>query len=136
MEVYTLKEDLKLFCVKAKSFPHDIAAAFDKLVKLLPTMEGRTFFGVSYQASSGEIIYKAAVLESYEGEGQKLGCEPYTVKKGEYVSEMIHHWRKDVTSIGAAFKRLTDSRTDTTFPCVEWYYNEDVMCMIRIANSE
>lgn len=132
METYLLKEDLKLFCIKARSFPHDIKEAFDKLINLLPTTDGRTFFGISYQTSSGEIIYKAAVLESYEGEGVSLGCESYTVKKGEYLAETIYNWMKDVTSIGSAFRKMVDSRSDTTFPCVEWYQGDDVMCMVRI----
>ncbi|HEU5292086.1 MAG TPA: hypothetical protein VFU05_15655 [Cyclobacteriaceae bacterium] len=132
MEVYKLKQDMKVFCVQAKSFPNDIGKAFGTLINLLPTTEGRTFFGVSYQAKNHDMIYNAAVLEAFEGEGKKYGCETFTIKKGEYLAEMLKGWKKDETSIGQTFKKMSDVRTDTVFPCVEWYQGEDVLCMVRI----
>ena len=75
MEIYQLEQDLKVFCVEAHSFPHDIAMAFEELVSRIGTTEGRTFFGVSYQTTGGIIIYKAAVLESFPHEGRMLGSE-------------------------------------------------------------
>jgi hypothetical protein len=132
MEVYKLQEDIHLFCVTARSFPHDIRQAFDKLIRLLPGHDGRNFYGVSYQAPSGEIIYKAAVQELHEGEGEKLGCETYVVKKGDYLMETIYDWIKDSGSIGATFRKMVETRPDIAFPCVEWYREADVMCMIRL----
>ncbi len=132
MEVFELENDMKMFCVTARSFPHDIKAAFDELVRLIKGTDGRTFFGISYQKESGSIIYKAAVLETYEGEGESLGCEPYILENGEYITETITDWMKDVSSIGTTFRRLVDSQPDTTFPCVEWYNGHDVMCMVKL----
>lgn len=123
---------MKVFCVQAKSFPNDIGKAFGTLINLLPTTEGRTFFGVSYQAKNHGMIYNAAVLESFEGEGKTYGCETFTIKKGEYFTEMLKGWKKDETSIGLTFKKMSEVRTDTVFPCVEWYQGEDVLCMVRI----
>jgi hypothetical protein len=136
MEIFKLEQDLELFCVTARSFPHDIKNAFDQLVKLIGETEGRTFFGISYQAGSNSIIYKAAVQESYKGEGVKLGCEPFTLKQGEYITETISNWMEDINSIGATFLKLGDSRPDTTFPCVEWYKGPDVMCMVRLDKAK
>ena len=136
MEIYRLEKDLKLFSVQAESFPHDIKKAFDKLVSLLPGMEGRNFFGISYQTDSGEIIYKAAVEQTFEGEGEKLGCESLVLQKGEYISEMIHDWMKDVSSIGACFGKLVNSRPDIVFPCVECYMGPDVRCMVRLDDQK
>lgn len=123
---------MKVFCVQAKSFPNDIGKAFGTLINLLPTTEGRTFFGVSYQGKNHDMIYNAAVLESFEGEGKKYGCETFMIKKGEYLAEMLKGWKKDETSIGQTFKKMSEVRTDTVFPCVEWYQGEDVLCMVRI----
>ena len=126
---------MKIFCVTAKSFPYDIKGAFGSLISKLPSIEDRTFFGVSYQTMSGEMIYKAAVLESFNGESEQYACESFTIQKGEYITETLKNWRQDEESIGTTFKKLADARPDTTFPCVEWYQGQDVMCMVRIDKS-
>jgi hypothetical protein len=135
MGIYELKNDMKVFCVQAKSFPNDIGKAFGTLIGLLPTIEGRTFFGVSYEGKNHDMIYNAAVLESFEGEGAEYGCETFTIKKGEYLTEMLKGWKKEEGSIGLTFRKMSEVRTDTVFPCVEWYQGEDVMCMVRIDHS-
>jgi predicted transcriptional regulator YdeE len=132
MEVYQLKNDLKIFCVTAKSFPYEIKKAFGTLISKLPSVEDRTFFGISYQSNAGDMIYMAAVLESYNGEGEKLGCEPFTIKKGEYLAEMLKNWKKDESQIGATFRKFSESAYRATFPCVEWYQGDDVMCMVKL----
>jgi hypothetical protein len=136
MEIYRLKKDMKIFCVTAKSFPYEIKRAFGTLIDKLPSVEGRTFFGVSYQDGGGDMIYKAAVLESFEGEGEELGCEPFTIKKGEYLAELLKNWKKDESQIGATFRNFSESSYHATFPCVEWYQGDDVMCMVRLQNDK
>jgi hypothetical protein len=132
MGIYELKKDLKVFCVRAVKFPNDIGQAFGTLIKLLPTIDGRIFFGVSYQDLNNEMIYNAAVLEDFDGEGKIYGCETFTIKKGEYLSEMLKGWKKNEASIGLTFRKMSEMRNDTVFPCVEWYQGEDVLCMVRI----
>ena len=132
MEVFELKKDMKVFCVRARSFPNDIGQAFAALINLLPTIEGRTFFGVSYLGENQDMIYNAAVLEDFEGEGKLYGCDTYTIKKGKYLSELLKSWKKDETSIGLTFRKMSEERNDTMFPCVEWYQGGDVLCMVRI----
>lgn len=132
METFNLKDDMKIFCVKAKSFPDGIKQAFGELIGKLSSAEGRTLFGISYREESGNIIYKAAVLESFDGEGQKLGCETFTIPKGDYLTERIQDWMKDESLIGVAFQKLTTAKFDYTFPCVEWYQDDDVLCMVRL----
>lgn len=78
------------------------------------------------------MIYKAAVLESFDGEGEKLGCEMFTIEKGEYLAETLKDWKKDESMIGLTFKKLSDSKYNAIFPCVEWYQGDDVMCMVRL----
>ncbi|HXS36301.1 MAG TPA: hypothetical protein VN721_06340 [Flavipsychrobacter sp.] len=134
MEQFHLTDDLKTFYVKAASFRHGVKAAFDKLQNMLPTITGRTFFGISYmEEGTNNIIYKAAVLESFDGEAEKYGCETFIIKKGEYLTETIKDWMKKMGSIGPTFNiLLEDPRMDRTFPCVEWYKGDDVMCMVKI----
>jgi hypothetical protein len=135
MEVFELKKDMKVFCVQAKSFPNEIKTAFGALISMLPTLDGRTFFGISYQGKKNEMIYNAAVLESYEGEGKTYGCETYVIRKGKYLTEMLKNWKRDETCIGLTFKKMSEERDDTVFPCVEWYQGDDVLCMVKIQKS-
>lgn len=135
MENFFLSEDVKVFCVTAKSFPAGVLAAFQKLHSLVPDSLGRTTFGISHPDKKGNIIYKAASEESFEGESEKLGCERFVIKKGEYISITIKDFMIDTSSIGKAFKELlSDQRIDPNGACVEKYLNaSDVQCMVKLA---
>lgn len=134
MEKYNLSTDMKLFCVTAKSFPDRIKEAFDTLENKLPTLEGRTLYGLSYATIHGDIIYKAAIMESFEGEGEQYGFETFVLKKGEYLTITIMDWSLKAQSIPHAFDiLLSDSRLDTSHPCVEWYKSEEeLVCMVKL----
>ena len=47
---------------------------------MLPSDNGRNFFGISSPNMKGDLIYKAAVEESFRGEAEKLGCETFMIK--------------------------------------------------------
>ena len=81
----------------------------------------------------GQMIYKAAALEKYEGEAEKYNCERYTIEKGEYLTVTLHDWRKKTDCIKDVFHEIIqDSRVDKTKPAVEWYKNDDeMMCMVQ-----
>jgi len=134
MKRFALEKQMNTFCIKAHSFPYEIKRAFAELIGKLAATEGRTFFGISYTDQSGEIIYKAAVLESFRGEGEGLGCETFVIPKGDYLTITIKDWKKDELQIGAAFRQLTATKFDFNFPCVEWYQGHDVMCMVKLEN--
>ena len=63
MELYRLNNDIKVFCITSSSFPEGIADAFKVLHSLLPSIDGREFFGISRPNKEGVIIYQAAVAE-------------------------------------------------------------------------
>jgi len=134
MEKYELKEDVRVFCVKAKSFPDGVVEAFQTIEKIDPAMKARTFYGISNPDQTGKIIYKAAVVEAYEGEGAKYGYETFIIKKGEYMTETIHDFMKNIPEIGLTFQRLlTTPRLDLNSSCVEWYKSSsEVMCMVKL----
>ena len=133
MNEYKLKEDVPVFCVTAQSFPDRVQEAFQTLEKMLPTMNGRTFYGISWLNENNEIVYKAAVNESYTGEAARYGCEPFLIKRGDYLTETVMNWCDDTTTIGITFKKLlADPRMDTSYPCVEWYKSDkEMMCMVK-----
>jgi hypothetical protein len=133
METYNLTKDMRLLCQQATSFPAGIETAFKELEKKIGGRDGRTFFGISRGSKDG-IEYKAAVLESFEGEAEKLGLETYIVKKGEYKTETIMNWMQNIPKMGQAFQELcADPNLDRNSYCVEWYKGEtEVMCMVRL----
>lgn len=138
MEKFILDKEINVFCIRAKSFPNGILSAHQQLHALLDSTEDRNFFGISYPGRQGDIIYKAAVEESFEGEGKKLGCEAFTIKKGEYVSETLMDWRKDETVVARTFQKLLAAPAidKKTGYCLEVYLNEnDMRCMIKLDPS-
>ena len=134
MEPYTLERDIKLICIPASSFPDGVAAAHQKLHALLPPTQRRKIFGISWPDGKGSLVYKAGTEETYPGETEKLGGETFIVKKGHYISILIHNYMSDMPAFGKAFKELcADPRIDPQGAAVEMYYDEkDVRCMVRL----
>ena len=138
MEKYTLSKDMKIILLQAKSFPDGIEETFNELIKKIGGPAGRTFFGISHGSANNSIIYKAGVLESFEGEGKKLGCETIVIAKGDYMTITIKNWQQHKEKFGEAFMELlADPNMDRSFPCVEWYKGDDeVLCMVKINNNK
>lgn len=133
MELYHLKDGIRVCCVTASSFPQGIQAAFEKLHSILPSLEGRILYGLS-RPENGTIVYKAAATETYEGEAVQYGCEPYVIPKGSYHTVLIKDFMKNVAAIGETFQQLiADPKIDPQGYCVEVYNNDkDVLCMVRL----
>lgn len=134
MEKYLLKDDIKVFYVTALSFPEGIIEAHQKLESMLPSIKERKFYGISYPDKNGVISYKAAVEESYPGEAEKYGCKTFVIPKGEYISELLSDWNKDVTIVEKTFKKLlADPRIDPNGFCLEMYLeNNEMRCMVGL----
>ncbi len=137
MEIYNLKENIKVYCTTAKSFPNGVQEAFITLEKML-SKEGRTFYGISHGSKDGGIIYKAAVSENFDGEAEKYGFETFTIKKGEYITETIIDWRKKMETFGPTFQKLlAHPQFDKITPCIEWYKSDkEVVCMVKADQSK
>jgi hypothetical protein len=133
METMTLPNDIKVFYVKAKSYPDGIQESHEKLHSLVNDEKQRKYFGLS-RPEDGAIRYKAAAEELYPGEAEKLKCETLIIKKGNYISIEINDYMRDLSSIGRAFDKLRrDPKLDPQGYCVEWYVsNVKVICMIRL----
>ena len=133
IEVYHLNSNIKVFYITASSFPDGIEEAFNTLHSLLPSLEGREFFGISSPSQDGVIVYKAAVAELKSGEGEQYGCETFMIPKGEYIGTPVSRFRKDISVISKTFKTLlSDPEIDAHGFCLEVYLSEDdVMCMVR-----
>ena len=133
METITLPKDIKVFYVKASSFPSGIAAAHDKIHALVHQPINRKFYGIS-RPENGAIQYKAAAEELVAGEAEKLRCDTLILKKGKYICLTVHDFTKDPQSIERAFQQiLHQPHLDPQGYCVELYLNDkDVQCMVRM----
>jgi hypothetical protein len=137
MEQYNLTQDMNLIIYPAKNFPDDVESAFKELDKKIGGGSDRVWFGIS-QGSQDGIVYWAAGLEAYEGEGKKAGLDTLLLTKGEYMTETIEDWRNNKQKFMEVFGRLLKyPDMDTSFPCVEWYKGEkEVMCMVKIKQKK
>jgi hypothetical protein len=133
METITTGNDIKVFYITAKSFPDGIMEALEKIHSLVPFSSHRKCLGVS-RPENGIIVYKAATEEKNPCEAEKLNLDTLVLKKGRYISLTINDSKKDIQSIGKAFKKLLSyPGTDPQGYCVEWYLNrKDVRCMVRL----
>ncbi|NLR80577.1 transcriptional regulator [Chitinophaga eiseniae] len=136
MEPYTLEHDIEVFYVTASSFPEGIPAAFDQLGTLLPNMEGRQLYGISRPENGGHIVYRAAVNALSPGEGQQYGCDTFIIRKGKYLSALLHDYTKDPARIGQAFDELLHApQLDPQGYCLEQYLdNTHLRCMVPLTN--
>ena len=136
MEEFILKEDIKVFCETAKSFPDGIPKAHQDLRSMVPFSADRRYFGISRPNEKGVIIYYAATEEIYQGEAEEFGCETFIIESGKYISMIIHNFSDHLQSITKAFHELTEYQgIDPEGYCIEYYLNEkDVRCMVRLAH--
>ena len=138
MEIYNLKNNIEVFYVTAVNFPEGIEDAYKKLYSILPENKMRNFFGISYPNENGNIIYKAAAEALFPGESEKYNLESFTIKKGDYISEKITNWKKDVSEVSNVFQKLLqDNRINRQNGyCLEMYVNDnDMICLVPIEPS-
>ncbi|MGG9961203.1 hypothetical protein [Ferruginibacter sp. SUN106] len=138
MEKYFITNNIKTFYVTATSFPGGVLKAHQALHALLPTIENRKFFGISFPGKAGNIIYKAAVKENYTGEAEQLNCETFIIGKGTYCSETIKDFMKDVSVVGKIFQQLLQHPDlDINGYCLEIYPNEkDIICLVKLNDND
>lgn len=136
MENYIIEKDIKVLYVQAASFPEGVGGAFTRLHSLLPDAAKRIHYGISHMDQSGQIVYKAAVEESFPGEGAQLGCETLIIRKGTYASELLIDWKKDESIIGRTFQQLLQHPDlDKKGYCLEIYKNgKDVLCLVPLTS--
>ena len=81
-------------------------------------------------------MYLAATETDPAEDSEALDCDVFFIKKGKYLSRLIHNFRDDIPAIGRTFQQLLDDpRIDPDGYCLEWYLGEnDVRCMVRLAD--
>ena len=134
IEIFTLDNDIKVFCETAKSFPDGIAKAHEELRSIVPFSDERRYFGISRPNEKGVIIYLAATEEVYQGEAEEYGFETFIIESGRYISLLVPDFIDNVQKIVKAFQMLiVYPGIDPEGYCIEFYLNErDVRCMVRL----
>lgn len=131
MNNYYLKNDLKVFYTTAKSFPDGIDDAFGLLASKVTDAEKRAIVGFSCPNEQGEIIYNAAMVEGFHGEGSQYGFDTFIIPSGEYITETITQWRSKAASVEHTFRKLV-RHPQATCPCVELYEGDNMICMVKV----
>lgn len=133
MEIITLENDIRVYCITAKSFPDGVREAHEILHGLVTFSTQRKYFGLSFHLGNGSFIYKAAAEELQNEEFSKHGLEKYIIKKGSYLTIVFKDFMKNIPEIGKAFNKLLfDSRIDAKGIGIEWYFSENkCRCMMK-----
>jgi predicted transcriptional regulator YdeE len=134
MEKTVFENDVHVFGKTVTTFPLGIGDAFDELIKATgDSATERNYYGLSYVAGDGNILYKAVAQEKYTGEAEKLNYETSTIEQGEYVFEVLKDWKNCTGEIKNIFQQMmNDEHTDKTKPCIEWYKSDDEMlCLMK-----
>lgn len=134
MKTYIIEKDIPVVCVQASSFPDGIDDAHNRLHSILPALEQRIAYGISWSDGKGGIIYKAAVEQLQEGEAKAYGLEAFVIRKGTYMSELLLNFREDRDRVGSTFQKLLAlPALDPQGYCLELYLNEkDMRCMVPL----
>ena len=135
METIHIGENIVTLCERAKPFPTDVKGAFERLAAKVNGFEGRTMYGISYWENDG-LQYLAACSAKSENEAKELGTQEWTIKAGDYLSETIENWQGNEHLFEPTFKKLGHSDNHTELPGVEWYFGNDVKCMLPIKNNK
>lgn len=134
METYIIEKDITVACLSASSFPAGVEAAHTELHSMLPAPEQRIAYGISYSDGKGGIIYKAALSQLREGEAAAYGLETFSIRKGEYMSELLLNFCEDMNHVGETFQKLLAlPELDPQGYCLELYLNDkDMRCMVPL----
>jgi hypothetical protein len=136
MELYYLEEDFKVFGFRAYLYPEGVGLAYRRLMKHLPSIDGRDFFGIIQPSPH---CYMATVKEIYAGEGTRYGCDFYTIYRGLYLTEIIRDWQNDPSMVNFTFHQLLSNagvNADDGL-WIEWYKSErEMMCMIKLGTRD
>lgn len=134
METLILNEPLKIFYVKATTFPDGVYEAHQKLHAKIPFTRERTYVGISHGSANGSIHYYAGASELNEGELQEHGFPAFILQKGSYQFQDVTEYRTNLKRLAETFhKLLQNPKLDPKGYCVEWYLDENTCrCMVKL----
>lgn len=132
MEKYNNNQDIQVLC-KRVDFPIGIEAGFKELAEKFG-MDDRTFYGISTMDENYKVLYDAAVSTKDGDDELAKAYIPFTIPRGEYLSETITDWMQKTDSFKVVFGELMQSpEYDPNFPCVEWYIDDKkMMCWVKM----
>ncbi|WP_338472436.1 transcriptional regulator [Niallia sp. XMNu-256] len=134
METIIIKDHIKVYYERAKSFPEGILTAHQTLHSIIPFSQHRRYFGISRpEGKDGVIVYKAAAEQLEEDQIKNFPLDTFMIAKGTYQCITVLNYANDPQNISKAFEELTALSTiDPKGYCIEWYCNDrDVRCMVR-----
>lgn len=132
MEDISIKKlgELKLMYVEAESFPDGIKDSWDKLGKLLGTMEGREFYGIS-KCLGTTIMYRACVIPIDDDEPKRLGLESMIIPSSNYATKKLMNWSSQIPMFGTIFNELYSKHSaNNDLYAIEYYKSPDEVILM------
>jgi predicted transcriptional regulator YdeE len=138
METHNLIYDITVFGFQVKAFPEGIPETFTMLMKMIPSGDQRSYYGISMFSEEGSILYYACAEETFSNESSQYNCEILKIEKGKYLVTRLKDWKTKTSSIKDIFHNMMrDERTDRSKPCIEWYKTMDEMlCMVKVDETK
>ena len=132
MKLYIQQEDITLYGIHVKTFPHGIKESFDILMDRYG--ETQSYYGISWVAENGSIQYYSCVAVADFDETNTGDLERLIIPKGTYNTSTILDWMSKTESVKDVFHELMgDFCPDKERACIEWYKSdEEMLCMIRM----
>jgi hypothetical protein len=121
-----LKETLdtvEVMCLIADPGPAGIKGSWDRLEGILPSLQGRKFYG-TYDFPDGP--YRACVALRAEDEPETLGLQRRTIPGGLYLRRRLANWHEAPDRIRIAFGEMSGQvPPDGHRPRIEFYRRHD-----------
>ncbi|WP_443936467.1 transcriptional regulator [Pedobacter sp. MW01-1-1] len=137
MEQLVVESDIEVLLMQADLFPEGVLVAHQKLHAKLDVHGERRYYGISYSAGAGKIVYYAAAQQLEPNEAAQMGLKTFTIPKGVYASITIKNFASDSAQVGQAFKQLLqEPALNPNGFCLEMYPNElDIICMVPLLTN-
>jgi hypothetical protein len=133
METITMYHDIRVFYVKKNTSSTNLPEAYQELIKKVPFAGDGMHYGIVIR-ENGRLCYRLAVEQLTRIESRDSNLELHVIKRGIYLSSIVHNYLQDLMEIERVFQRLLlEPGLDNDENRVEWYFNSrDVACMLRL----
>jgi hypothetical protein len=128
--------DIELVVCRANEFPAGIKHSWERLESKLPSLKGRTFYGLTF-FEDGHLVYYAGLQPVDTAEVAALGFPTMKLKGGKYARVKLMDWTQHADEIGSIFDELMEAyKKDPDGPTVEFYRSQsELHLMIPIGNN-
>lgn len=134
MQIEHIDHPIEVYTITATSFPEGVLEAHQQLHQLTRQDKTRSYYGISFPAGKGKIMYMAAASIQKNDIDELKKLNKFIIQPGYYVKVTIKDFRKNIEQIGKTFTALLQHpQLKQNGHCLEKYPNDnDLICMVPI----